>query len=203
MTETAQNRGPKTEAFLDRQIDVVHLGGVAVVGCERREAQAASIADKENRRLRGMPNDQSVIDLQHGLASAGSSAKEGADARGDRITRPAPARVSGVCLRGRRDGWDAVGVGSADDPGAYYVCGGCGISVPDVHSWTERRVRDLPWGTWQVWLVVEVHRVRCRRCGVRTERLPFVTGKVHYTTRLEAAVDMTSVTPPRSLSELY
>jgi len=70
----------------------------------------------------------------------------------------------------------------------YYVCGGCGISVSDVHSWTERQVRDLPWGTWQVWLRVEVHRVRCRRCGVRTERLPFVTGKAHVTTRLETAV---------------
>ena len=70
----------------------------------------------------------------------------------------------------------------------YYVCGGCGISVRDVHSWTERQVRDLPWGTWQVWLVVEVHRVRCRRCSVRTERLPFVTGKTQATTRLESAV---------------
>lgn len=28
----------------------------------------------------------------------------------------------------------------------YYVCGGCGISVRDVHSWTERKLRDLPWG---------------------------------------------------------
>ncbi len=37
-------------------------------------------------------------------------------------------------------------------------------------------------------LVVEVHRVRCRRCGVRTERLPFVAGKARYTTRLETAV---------------
>ncbi len=70
----------------------------------------------------------------------------------------------------------------------YYACGGCGISVRDVHSWTERRVRDLPWGTWQVWLVLEVHRVRCRRCGVRTERLPFVTGKAHATTRLETVI---------------
>src|SRR5258706_9909739 len=70
----------------------------------------------------------------------------------------------------------------------YYVCGGCGISVREIHSWTERRLRDLPWGTWTVWLRVEVHRVRCRRCGVRTERLPFVDGKVHYTARLEAAV---------------
>ena len=70
----------------------------------------------------------------------------------------------------------------------YYVCGGCGISVRDIHSWTEREIRDLPWGTWQVWLGVEVHRVRCRRCGVRTERLPFVTGQAHSTTRREAAV---------------
>ena len=70
----------------------------------------------------------------------------------------------------------------------YYVCGGCGISVRDVHSSTERALRDLPWGVWRVWLRVEVHRVRCRRCGVRTERLPFVTGKAHVTTRLERAV---------------
>jgi transposase len=70
----------------------------------------------------------------------------------------------------------------------YYVCGGCGIGVRYVHSWTERRLRDLPWGTWSVWLRVEVHRVQCPRCGVRTERLPFVTGKARCTTRLEAAV---------------
>ena len=69
-----------------------------------------------------------------------------------------------------------------------YSCGSCGISRHEVHSWTERRIRDLPWGTWQVWLRVEVHRVRCRQCGVRTEQLPFVSGKTHYTTRLEAAV---------------
>jgi transposase len=73
-------------------------------------------------------------------------------------------------------------------PEPAYVCRGCGISGRDVHSWRERRFRDLPWGLWQVWLVVEVHRVRCRRCGVRTERLPFVTGKARATTRLEEAV---------------
>ena len=75
---------------------------------------------------------------------------------------------------------------AAEEP--YYACGGCGISIRDVHSWTERRVRDLPWGTWQVWLVVDIHRVRCPRCGVRTERLPFVTGKAPDTTRLEAVI---------------
>src|SRR5262249_62273790 len=80
----------------------------------------------------------------------------------------------------------AVGIRpTAEEP--YCVCGGGGISVREIHSWTERRLRDLPWGTWAVWLRVEVHRVRCRRCGVRTERLPFVDGKTHYTARLEAA----------------
>jgi hypothetical protein len=27
----------------------------------------------------------------------------------------------------------------------YYVCSGCGVSVREIHSWTERRFRDLPW----------------------------------------------------------
>jgi transposase len=80
----------------------------------------------------------------------------------------------------------------------YHVCSGCGISVREVHSWTERRLRDLPWGTWTVWLKVDVHRVRCRRCGVRTERLPFVEGKVHYTTRLEAVVAQSCEAAPVS-----
>jgi transposase len=69
-----------------------------------------------------------------------------------------------------------------------YRCGTCGLACRDVHSWTERRIRDLPWGAWQVSLHVEVHRVRCPQCGVGTERLPFVAGKAHYTTRLEEAV---------------
>jgi len=49
-------------------------------------------------------------------------------------------------------------------------------------------VRDLPWGTWQVWLVVDVHRLRCHRCGVRTERIRWLAGKARYTARFEAAV---------------
>jgi transposase len=69
-----------------------------------------------------------------------------------------------------------------------YRCGGCGVPRRDVHSWRERRVRDLPWGTWQVWLVVDIHRIRCRRCGVRTERIPWLAGKARYTARFEAVV---------------
>jgi transposase len=48
---------------------------------------------------------------------------------------------------------------------ALYTCGGCGIDVADVHDVRERRVRDLPWGAWKVYLLLEVHRVRCRRCA--------------------------------------
>jgi transposase len=61
--------------------------------------------------------------------------------------------------------------------GEVYVCGGCGRWRRDVHSGRERRVRDLPWGTWTVWLAVDVHRVRCWRCGVRTERIPLAGGQ--------------------------
>lgn len=71
-----------------------------------------------------------------------------------------------------------------------YTCSGCGIAIGDeyVHGVRERCVRDLPWGAWTVWLVLEVHRVRCRRCGVRTERLDFLEGKHPYTRRLSAAI---------------
>ena len=69
-----------------------------------------------------------------------------------------------------------------------YTCSGCNIGVARVHDWSERRVRDLPWGAWKVWLVLEVHRVRCRRCGVKTERLDFLEGKHPFTRRFSQAV---------------
>src|SRR6266508_1758288 len=84
-----------------------------------------------------------------------------------------------------------------------YICGGCGIAGGEIHSWSERRLRDLPWGTWTVWLQVEVHRVRCQRCGVRTEWLPFVNGKAHYTARLEAAVTQDCEAAPVSRVALH
>lgn len=69
-----------------------------------------------------------------------------------------------------------------------YTCDGCGIGVGTVHDQSERRVRDLPWGAWTIYLVLEVHRVRCRRCGVKTERVEFLEGKHPYTRRFSAAV---------------
>ena len=75
---------------------------------------------------------------------------------------------------------------SAADP--YHRCRSCGISTRQVHDAKERRVRDLPWGEWKVWLIIAVHRVRCRRCGVTTEGIPFLEGKHPYTLRFAQAV---------------
>ncbi len=69
-----------------------------------------------------------------------------------------------------------------------YTCNGCGVDSERIHSVRERRVRDLPWGAWKVTLALEVHRVYCRRCGVRGERIEFVEGKHPYTRRFAAAV---------------
>lgn len=70
----------------------------------------------------------------------------------------------------------------------FHTCGVCGIGVRDIHSVRERPVRDLPWGEWKLWLIVEMHRVICPRCGVKTERVDFLEGKQRYTKRFAAAV---------------
>jgi len=70
----------------------------------------------------------------------------------------------------------------------FYTCSECGVGTERIHSVRERRVRDLPWGAWKVTLVVEVHRVYCRRCGVCGERIEFLEGKHPYTRRFAAAV---------------
>ncbi len=69
-----------------------------------------------------------------------------------------------------------------------YTCSGCGIECQSVHDQWERWIRDLPWGTWTVRLAVDVHRVKCRRCGVKVEWLGFVEGKHPYTQRFAKAV---------------
>jgi len=42
----------------------------------------------------------------------------------------------------------------------------------DHHDVSEREVRDLPWGEFRTTVVVEVFRVRCPDCGVKTEKVP-------------------------------
>ena len=38
-----------------------------------------------------------------------------------------------------------------------YTCSGCGVERAKVHDQSERWIRDLRWGTWTVYLAVEVH----------------------------------------------
>ena len=59
----------------------------------------------------------------------------------------------------------------------------CVSTQAAVGSPTERRVWDLPWGPWQVWLVVEIQTVASRRCGRHRERISFLAGKANGTQR--------------------
>ncbi len=46
------------------------------------------------------------------------------------------------------------------DQAPYCCCPGCHVSTrTTLGPPTERRVRDLPWGPWQVWLVVKIQTV--------------------------------------------
>src|SRR5688572_16069342 len=60
------------------------------------------------------------------------------------------------------------------DPRWSPVCSGCGKRAGHVHSTTMRRVMDLPLAQARVDLVVPQRKVRCPRCGVRTERHEFL-----------------------------
>lgn len=61
------------------------------------------------------------------------------------------------------------------DQAPYCCCPGCHVSTPTtLGPPTERRVRDLAWGPWQVWLVVEIQTVAYRRCNRRREQVPFL-----------------------------
>lgn len=68
------------------------------------------------------------------------------------------------------------------------VCSGCGRKYIDYHDVDEREVRDLPWSTFVVTVVVEVYRVRCSECGVRVERVEQLPSKAPFSKRFEDAV---------------
>lgn len=47
-----------------------------------------------------------------------------------------------------------------------------------------RKVRDLPCGDLRVYLEVEIHRVKCRKCGkVRQEKFDWLSDNPGYTKR--------------------
>ncbi|MGA1527876.1 MAG: ISL3 family transposase [Burkholderiaceae bacterium] len=69
-----------------------------------------------------------------------------------------------------------------------YSCG-CGRVSRICHDRSLRRVRDLPFGPYFVTrLVFEQYRISCKKCGIVTETLDFVSPRVSYTKRLAASV---------------
>ncbi len=68
--------------------------------------------------------------------------------------------------------------------GTRMVCSGCGAVNHAIYDSRVRKVRDLPCGDLRVYLEVEIHRVKCRKCGkVRQEKLDWLSDNPGYTKR--------------------
>src|SRR6516162_3613736 len=70
------------------------------------------------------------------------------------------------------------------------VCSGCGRKFADAYDSYERQVRDLPWSEYRTTVVVELYRVRCPDCGIKTEKVPLLPSKAPFSQRFEDAVGL-------------
>lgn len=83
-----------------------------------------------------------------------------------------------------------------------YPCSGCGRRTGRVRDATVRTWRDLPWALHPVTLVYAQRRVRCRTCGIRTERVEFADPKARLTRRLQHRVGLDCQSMPTSHAAL-
>jgi len=67
-------------------------------------------------------------------------------------------------------------------------CPGCGRRVQEIHEVIERTVRDLPCFEYTTTVIVELYRLRCPDCGLKTEQMPQLPSKAPYTKRFEDSV---------------
>jgi transposase len=70
------------------------------------------------------------------------------------------------------------------------VCSGCGRKLSQVHDLYERAVRDLPCFEYRTRVVIELYRVRCPDCGIKTEKVPQLPSKAPFSKRFEEAVGL-------------
>jgi len=70
------------------------------------------------------------------------------------------------------------------------ICSGCGRKLAEAYDSYEREVRDLPCFEFRTTVVVEVYRVRCPDCGVKSEKVPLLPSKAPFSKRFEEAVGM-------------
>jgi transposase len=79
-----------------------------------------------------------------------------------------------------------------------FLCSGCGGRTGWVRSSRDRTWADLPWGPHHVTLVYPQRRIRCRRCGIRTERVEFADPKARITRRLRQRIGLDCQSMPTS-----
>ena len=70
------------------------------------------------------------------------------------------------------------------------VCSGCGRKLAETYDTYEREVRDLPCFEFRTTVVVELYRVGCPDCGVKTEKVPQLPSKAPFSKRFEDAVGL-------------
>lgn len=69
-------------------------------------------------------------------------------------------------------------------------CGQCEMPAQGVHEVVCRRVRDLPMIGRTVWLLVQLRRVLCPRCGTRMQQVPWLDRHSRLTRRLADSVSL-------------
>src|ERR1039458_4991279 len=68
------------------------------------------------------------------------------------------------------------------------VCSGCGRRCSEVAEVYEREVRDLPWSEYKATVVIELHRVACPDCGLKTEKVDSLPSKAPFSKSEERRV---------------
>jgi len=76
------------------------------------------------------------------------------------------------------------------------LCSGCGRKLSEVYDTYEREVRDLPCFEFRTTVVIELYRVRCPDCGVKTEKVPQLPSKAPFSKRFEEAVGQACESAP-------
>lgn len=83
-------------------------------------------------------------------------------------------------------------------------CSRCGEVVVEIHDVTPRRVRDLPIGEWDTWLLVPRTRLECPRCGPTVEAIPWLDRYQRMTNRLaEKIARLAMVLPIKHVAEWF
>jgi transposase len=68
-------------------------------------------------------------------------------------------------------------------------CGSCGRQCSSIHDTTERKVRDLSCFEYQTYLKVQLRRVECPFCGIKTELISWLKPYARITERLRSYVE--------------